>query len=447
MKLYYNSGYENVIKLRNGNFNKIKIDFWFKEGFFGDILAVIVGCNKQENYSVLNFISKYAFDLLTNFNITDNSRIYYEDRIRKFELLSDDKINEMTDDSLKEFWNKIIIDFGIRIIFEVIEVCGNHPELDEYQLILKELEDKYSEFLKIYDKSDYIKSLIYKLELDELSILTSENREVYDNIGSSNFIKTIMPNLKNWFKRYFFKYILRAVDECDSILNADILNFIYVNTQNLYNNSNIYELDLDEIKEVMKNFKTICRYECFADDDKIFEFFNSVIKSECEIILTRICEVAIKHSNYYGFILDELCKSPSENVRLLLSGRVDINKLSFFKNDMSQRISKICYIRSQFEDKWQILTDIDKKKIEYLTNALIYGVIDIFIYENHLIHLSSQLFERPLYLEDFDIDLIGIIDDKRILASIFFDYIKEGTILLREDLVPSYFFDIKKYNF
>lgn len=149
---------DKVQRLKSGEFSEVDLDDWFSNHAFDYIFATIEGCDKKVDVSLLKFISMYAQYLLVN----PNAKGWQEESLR--ELIKQSgvipgNIDEMSFDELIDYWNKRIIEYCERILYQVILVGNKHQ--DYYGRIIEDLYTNENDTVRLYcaANSDYTKFL------------------------------------------------------------------------------------------------------------------------------------------------------------------------------------------------------------------------------------------------------------------------------------------------
>ena len=309
------------------------------------------------------------------------------------------------------------------------------PTADEFEYLSKKRTlKKVLESIGIEDdlKNHLCEYCFYKVK--EIKIKQQQERECQRNVLSKE-------NLELLFKNHDFKYILKAVKKCEENLDFDLLELISINAQKLLNNPNANLWNKEELKELfIKSREYPGNMDEMSYEALVNLYNNYIIVRNCERILINIILVISKNYEYFGAILEQLYSIENDNVRLYCCARGDYTK---FLNDSSARISKVANIRYQFSEKWNRLSDndIEKQRIKFLMSAHIWWEdYDVILDEEDKIYvyIQSEFFKKG-YQGYFDSDILYTIRDSGILADAVNELIKQGEIILNDDMVPDYF--------
>lgn len=261
--------------------------------------------------------------------------------------------------------------------------------------------------------------------------------------------------LDSWFRNHDFDYILAIVKGCDKNLDLNMLNFISMYAQYLLLEPNAKDWDLDDLREVIRSSGYIPAMIDRMNYEELVAYWNARIIKMCECILSEVVHVSSRNCGYYGSILEPLFTNANANVRLHCCATLDYSR---FLDDSSLRVAKVANIRKQFDQKWNgLMSSLDlsssreMQRIEFLTSALEKNVIqcgalDVRYQEEDKMTaiFRSLLFNGEVRLEGFDVDIFDTIQDKRVLAATLNELVKEGKIVFREGMMPSYFEDMDR---
>lgn len=114
-----------IERLENGDFSEVRLDFWFRNHDFDYILAIVKGCAKNLDLTMLSFVSMYAQYLLVEPNAKDWDYEGLMDVIRSSGTVPV-MVDSMTYEELILYWNKWIIEMCEHILSEVIHVGSKH---------------------------------------------------------------------------------------------------------------------------------------------------------------------------------------------------------------------------------------------------------------------------------------------------------------------------------
>lgn len=255
--------------------------------------------------------------------------------------------------------------------------------------------------------------------------------------------------INDWFLEHEFEYIYSTIEGCDKVINYEILYFISTYAEYLLSHPQTSKYETaEEIRQELQHLgHTKEQTDLLSYEALILTLTNSLSKIY-EDIITKIIIVGSNHYEEYQSIIKPFCYSPNETIRLYCCANLNLNTHDF-SHDPSARIQKISNIRTQFAMWWNSpnITQEEKLKINYLLNAIKYGVLkyqqtNIFYPESNTttIKFSSFLLqqsESPLLTIDKDILLI--IKDKRIFGYYINKMLEEKNIQFKEGFtIPSY---------
>lgn len=251
-------------------------------------------------------------------------------------------------------------------------------------------------------------------------------------------------DLESWFINHEFTYIFAIIEGCEKTLDSDMLYLISIYAQHLLNEPNAKGWHQETLKELIKSTGWYPDMDNMSHEELI-EYWNERIINYCEHILEKVIITGNKNYQYYHPILLELYNHPNDNVRLYCCANLNWEK---FLDDNCERVRKVANIRKNFFMKWHSakLTKEEQQQIEFLTAAIKKNAIHCcdgcvgYLEKDKMTALfKSLLFKKSSWIRNFDKDIFYTISDKRILADQINQLIKEGKIVLRENMAPNYF--------
>lgn len=248
------------------------------------------------------------------------------------------------------------------------------------------------------------------------SFMEKIDYELEKELSNGNFSRI---DLDSWFKTYQYNYIFCAIQGCDKVINVDVLQFIIIYAELLMSNPN-------------PNLK----------NDKESVIWN------CEYLLSQVVIVASRHFEEYKCVIERLFHSESEMVRLYCNANCPLWFSKSHGFEITERIQKVRELRKEFYHCWDegVFSEITKNRILFLVKALELKVINYVSYNREVefspISICSLLFENYVYnISKFDIDVLYVIDDKRILGYCLNKMIEDDYLQFKEDcFLPSNLF-------
>ncbi len=258
------------------------------------------------------------------------------------------------------------------------------------------------------------------------------------NIIDSNF------KINDLFFNADFESILNLVNYCDNNINLNLLKMIYFYANRLMHYPNGYSKSTEELVRELKKLNV--KITSF-DRDAIVKTRDTIFKTKWETIIKKIFLISLNHPEYYE-LSSLIYQNDDRNIKVYCACN---GNYSAFINDEDELVRKGAKIKEDFYKSFRKASDEERENINFLAKALNFGAISLKEVElsqcvdaDKLNVTFISLIFTPIKINNIDYDIIYNIEDRRVLASKIYDYIKVHNDVINSDMFPKSFNDVKR---
>ncbi len=259
-----------------------------------------------------------------------------------------------------------------------------------------------------------------------------------ENSIDSNF------KINDLFFNADFESILNLVNNCDNSINLDLLKMIYLYANYLMHYPNGYSKSTEDLVRELKELNV--KITSF-DRDTLVKTRDAIFKTKWETIIKKIFLISLNHPEYYE-LSSLIYQNDDRNIKIYCACNGNYSAFIYDDDELVRRSAKI---KDDFYKSFRKASDEERENIKFLAKALDFGAISLkkvelsqIVDADKLNATFISLIFTPIKINDIDYDIIYNIEDRRVLASKIYAYIKEHNDVINSDMFPKSFNDVKR---